>query len=101
MFERYRPSAPLNVAIDCIWFSRRNEGSASREHMLPTGNANLVITLHDSPIDWAHDNGGIQWRSWTRGVVHGPQKRYYLVGPKPKGAVVGVSFKPGMAAALL
>ena len=101
MLERHRPSAPLDVAVDCIWFSRRDESSPEREHMLPTGNVNLIITLHDSPIEWAHGNGSTPSGSWTRGVVHGPQRRYYLVGPKPKGAVVGVSFRPGMAAALL
>lgn len=69
--------------------------------MLPSGKADLVITLHDSPIHWAsaHDSGN--WRSWTRGVIHGPQSSYYLAGPKPKGTVVGVSFRPGMAGAIL
>jgi AraC-like DNA-binding protein len=33
--------------------------------------------------------------------VHGPQSSYYVAGPKPQGAVVGVSFRPGAAGALL
>lgn len=84
--------------------------------MLPSGQAQLVIALHDSPIHWARplDRGqgdgkqwdaehwdGRQWHGWTRGIVHGPQSRYYMAGPKPAGVVVGASFRPGMAAAIL
>lgn len=101
MLIRHRPAAPLDAAIECLWLSRRSENSPDCEHMLPSGKAQLVITLHDSPIEWAHANSSGSWQSWTRGVVHGPQTRYYLAGPKPKGTVVGVSFRPGMAAALL
>lgn len=101
MLIRRRPSAPLDAAIDCLWWSRRSEDSPDREHMLPAGTANLVITLHDSPIQWAHPNDSSHWQSWTLGVLHGPQSSYYIAGPKPKGAVVGVSFRPGMAACIL
>ena len=69
--------------------------------MLPSGNANLVIALHDAPISWASANDSRAWRSWRHGVVHGPQTSYYLAGPKPAGTVVGVSFRPGMAGAVL
>jgi AraC-like DNA-binding protein len=73
--------------------------------MLPSGKAQLVIPLHDMPIRWAappdEASGSIDWHSWSRGVVHGPQSRYYLAGPKPTGMVVGASFLPGMAAPIL
>jgi AraC-like DNA-binding protein len=101
VFIRHRPSAPLDAAIECIWLSRRSENSPDCEHMLPSGKADLVITLHDSPIQWASANDSGKWRSWTRGVIHGPQSSFYLAGPKPKGTVVGVSFRPGMAGGIL
>lgn len=98
---RYRPAAPLDAAIEWIWLSHRDQPLPEHEHMLPSGKAQLVITLHDTPIQWASPQHRDDWRSWTRGVVHGPQSRYYLAGPKPKGTVVGVSFRPGAAAAIL
>lgn len=98
---RYSPSAPLDVAIDCIWLSHRREHFVSLEHMLPSGKAQLVIPLHDSVIQWASPDGKAQWHSWTRGVIHGPQSRYYIAGPKPPGVVVGASFRVGMAAEIL
>lgn len=101
MFIRYRPGPPLDAAIDCIWLTRRTAHAPACEHMLPSGQAQLVITLHDLPIHWADPSNNIAWCSWTRGVVHGPQSRYYMAGPKPPGMVVGASFRPGMAAAVL
>lgn len=101
MSIRYCPGPPLDAAIDCIWLTRRTAHAPECEHMLPSGRAQLVITLHDLPIQWADPGSSVAWRSWTRGVIHGPQSRYYMAGPKPPGMVVGASFRPGMAAAIL
>jgi len=98
---RYCPAPPLDAAIDCIWLSHRREHFASLEHMLPSGKAQLVIPLHELPIQWAAPDDNPQWHSWTRGVIHGPQSRYYIAGPKPSGVVVGASFRVGMAAGVL
>lgn len=101
MLIRYCPAPPLEAVVEWIWLSRRTGHSTDHEHMLPSGQAQLVITLHDSPIHWAEPNARLQWHAWTRGVVHGPQSRYYMAGPKPPGVVLGASFRPGMAAAIL
>jgi AraC-like DNA-binding protein len=98
---RYSPAPPLDVAIDCIWLSHRRDHFASLEHMLPSGKAQLVIPLHDSVIQWAAPESNVRWHAWTRGVIHGPQSRYYIAGPKPPGIVVGASFRVGMAAEIL
>ncbi len=98
---RYSPAPPLELAIDCIWLSQRHERSSTLEHMLPSGKAQLVIPLHDSVIQWAAPDDRAQWHSWNRGVIHGPQSRYYIAGPKPPGRVVGASFRVGMAAELV
>lgn len=98
---RYRPPPPLDVAIDCIWLSHRSESSPECEHMLPSGKAHLVIALHDVPVTWTHAKDATAWQTWKCGVAHGPQTSYYLAGPKPEGTVVGVSFRPGMAGAVL
>src|SRR5690349_19913926 len=97
----HRPSAPLNAAVDCIWWSSRSDDSRLREHMLPSGKSDLIFSLHDSPISWAPADRHDVLHTWTRGVVHGPQSTYYVTGPKPKGRVIGVSFRAGMAGAIL
>src|SRR4051812_45340286 len=98
---RYCPAPPLDAAIEWIWLSSRTEPSLDYEHMLPSGQAQLVITLHDSPILWAAPSTNVEWQAWTRGVVHGPLSRFYVAGFKPPGRVVGASFRPGLAAAIL
>jgi AraC-like DNA-binding protein len=98
---RHQPGAPLNAAVDCIWWHSRSDDSCVSEHMLPSGRADLVFSLHDAPITWAPAGRHNDFRSWTRGIVHGPQSTYYVTGPKPKGCVIGVSFRAGMAGAIL
>ena len=101
MLYRYRPSAPLDAFVEWLWWSHREQPSAVCEHALPSGSADLVIALHDEQISWAGPAGGSSWSRCTRGVVHGPQTTYFLTGPKPKGTVIGVSFRPGAAGAVL
>jgi len=101
MLLHYRPAFPLSAAVDCIWMSSREETFSNLEHMLPSGTAQLVIALHDEPIAWMNPAHQAEWQSWKRTVVHGPQTRYYVAGPKPKGTVLGVSFRPAMAGAIL
>jgi AraC-like DNA-binding protein len=69
--------------------------------MLPSGKAHLIFSLHNAPISWAPPDRHNDLRTWSRGIVHGPQSTYYVTGPKPKGRVIGVSFHAGMAGALL
>src|SRR5690606_8225552 len=56
------------------------------------------------PIGWAPagaPDAASSWQAWRRGVVHGPQSTFYQAGPKPPGAVLGASFRPGAAGAVL
>jgi AraC-like DNA-binding protein len=96
----YRPGAPLALYVDRLWWSHRAVASTTREHVLPSGKAQLVIALHGEPIAWSAGNRD-EFHTWTAGVVHGPQASYFLSGPKPRGSVMGVSFRPGAAGALL
>jgi AraC-like DNA-binding protein len=97
---RHRPTAPLDAYIDCFWWSTRSEPQAFCEHMLPSGCSQLIFALHETPIVCL-PGASSQGSSWSRGVLHGPQWNYFVSGPKPAGAVVGVSFKPGVAGIFL
>jgi hypothetical protein len=50
---RHRPAAPLDRYIECFWCSHRDEPQDHGEHMLPSGNAQLVFALHEVPILWS------------------------------------------------
>lgn len=97
---RYRPAAPLDRYVECFWWSERSEPQTHGEHILPSGRAQLVVALHDNHIVY-RPNGSSHWVAWAGSVVHGPQWRHYVVGPKPRGTAVGVAFRPGCAGCLL
>jgi hypothetical protein len=46
---RHRPAPPLDRFIECFWWSRRDQVLDCREHMLPSGSAQLVFALHETP----------------------------------------------------
>ena len=98
---RYRPPAPLDSYVKWLWWSERDTRQRDCEHMLPSASAQLIFALHDEPLSWRKNLGEEITADWTRGVVHGPQTSYFVSGPKPRGAVAGVSFHPGAASALL
>jgi AraC-like DNA-binding protein len=97
---RYRPAPPLDRYIECFWWSHRDEPQEHSEHMLPSGGAQLLFALHETPILRRPSADG-NWVTWSGSIVHGPQSSYYVTGAKPKGGVVGVSFRPGAAGAVL
>ena len=97
---RHRPAAPLDSYVECFWWSRRDQRQSSCEHMLPSGNAQLVFALHETPIVCLQGSSRDQV-AWSRGILHGPQWNYFISGPKPAGAVAGVAFRPGAAGAVL
>lgn len=98
--SRYRPAPPLDGYVECFWWSHREEPQFDSEHMLPSGGAQLVFALHETPI-LCRPSAAENSSAWSGSVVHGPQSSYYVAGPKPKGAILGVSFRPGGAGAVL
>jgi AraC-like DNA-binding protein len=98
--HRYRPAPPLDRYIECFWWSYRDEPQADSEHMLPSGGAQLLFALHETPI-LCRTSTAAAASAWTGSIVHGPQSKYYVAGPKPKGGAVGVSLRPGAAGAVL
>lgn len=97
---RYHPAAPLDTYVECFWWSQRNDPQPFCEHMLPGGSAQLIFSLHETPIVCL-PNSSTDAVIWSRGVVHGPQWNYFISGSKPCGATAGVSFRPGAAGAVL
>jgi AraC-like DNA-binding protein len=100
-FLRYHPAPPLDSLVECFWWSERRLPQAGSEHMLPSGTAQLIFALNDTPLSYSAIAPSGECSSWRRGIVHGPHAGYYVSGPKPSGAVVGVAFRPGAAGAVL
>lgn len=97
---RYRPPSPIDRFVECFWWSNREAPEPHSEYMLPSGRAQLVFALHDTPLHCG-STGLKNWTRWSGSVVHGPQSKFYTAGPKPPGVSMGVSFRPGAAGAVL
>ena len=98
---RHRPAAPLDAYVEWLWWSRRDQAENSGEHMLPSGSAQLIFALHETPIICRPHGASPHLTVWSRGIVHGPQWSYYQSVSKPPGVVAGVAFRPGVAGAVL
>jgi AraC-like DNA-binding protein len=98
---RHRPAPPLDRYVQCFWWSQRDALQDYCEHILPCGRVQLVFALHEAPILCWPGSSSQRKIEWSGSVVHGPQWSYYRAGPKPPGAVAGVAFRPGAAAAVL
>ena len=94
---RYRPSAPLDRYVEWLWWSQRDLPQLHCEHMLPSASTQLIFALHDDAYRWRRKPSDESSTLWTRGIVHGPQWSYFESGPKPCGAIAGVSFRTGAA----
>jgi AraC-like DNA-binding protein len=97
---RYRPRAPLDRYVEWLWWSHRDLPQLYCEHMLPSASTQLIFALNDEAYTWQKSSGESS-TVWTRGIVHGPQWGYFVSGPKPCGAVAGVSFRTSAAGAVL
>jgi AraC-like DNA-binding protein len=98
---KHRPAPPLDTLVACFWYSERAAPLSTDEQMLPTGTAHIVFPLHDLPMTCRAGSPASDVIHWQRGIVHGPQSRFYLSGPKPAGRAVGIALNPGAAGAIL
>jgi AraC-like DNA-binding protein len=92
---------PLADHVECLWASERGALAHPRERNLPTGRADLVITLQQEYLTRYADNGdriGVHLRG---GLVQGPRQQHFLRDTSQASSVVGVQFRPGGAAALI
>ena len=98
---RQRPGPPLDRYIETYWWSQRVRAVDRAEHSLPTGTVSMVFALHEQPIHCEPAGALVSSLHWCRGIVHGPQWRHFKTASKPAGTTMGISFRPGMAGAIL
>lgn len=99
MFLSLRPAGPLQAHVDCLWYAAHGALPHTRERLLPTGCADIIVPLlqdHLIRYDSAHE---LQARRLHGAVVQGPSDRFWVRGTEGDSVVVGVHFKPGGAAA--
>lgn len=99
MLLRRTPAAPLDRWIEFVWANERGALAHPRERNLPSGRADLVISLgqpHLSRYAGVEDRIGTHLQG---AVFQGPQETCWLRSTDTPSSVVGVHFRAGGAAA--
>jgi len=93
LFVRRRPRAPLDQAIEAVWYFRRAPQPFALERVLPTGAAQLVINLK-TDVTRAYD---LRARATTApgSVLVGPRTTFEIIDSDEQEHVAGVVFRPG------
>ena len=85
---RYRPAPPLDRYIECFWWSHRDGPQAHSEHMLPSGRAQLLFALHETPI-LCHPSVGVSFHPGAAGAVLGTSMAELVDRHVPLDAIWG------------
>lgn len=94
----HRPRERLAAHVDCIWALERDALPHSRERMVATGSADIVVPLLQESIIRHPDEAGPAMH-FRGAIVQGAHDRYAVRGTGGASSVAGVHFKPGGAAA--
>lgn len=103
-YQRRRPRPPLDAFIECFWFyegeTAPHAPKHAQERVLPSGTADIVISLNDDPFSLPGKQGAEL--QYCRGaLISGPQSEFFVIDTAEKANVLGVHFKPGGAAPFL
>src|SRR5580692_7710512 len=77
------PAAPLCEFVELLWYWRGHDVPQSRERILPTGNAGLVINLGSGRTS---DSG-----------ISGAKSRSFIIQRTARDELMGIHFKRGGA----
>jgi AraC-like DNA-binding protein len=99
MLLHHRPSGPLGLLVDSLWYSERGALLHTRERSLPTGCADIVVPLLQDHLIRYDSESDTSARRLRGAIVQGASDRFGVRGTEGPSAVVGVHFKPGGAAA--
>lgn len=99
MYLRQRPSGPLRSYVDSLWYAERGALPHTRERLLPTGCADIVVPLLQDHLIRYDSVDDTHARRLRGAIVQGPFDRFGVRGIEGASAAVGVHFTPVGASA--
>lgn len=97
MFYRlYKPSAPLDALVACLWYSEGLEGTHAQERLLPNGESGIVFDLRDEGVR-IYDGQDPTRRHTTHppAVFCGARSDCFIIDTSRQERVIGIQFHPG------
>jgi len=93
------PAPPLDTLIETIWDWDMPPGAPARERILPVPGTSLIVNLHEDETRVWHDDGRCERASGS--VIGGPYLRSWIIDTAEQIRVMGLTFRPGGAHALI
>lgn len=90
----HAPSAALAPFVNCYWYFETEGVAHTKERVLPSGTAQLLVNLHEDELRW-YDGADYQSVHRSGGAAFaGPQARHYAIDTAEQKAIIGVHFNP-------
>lgn len=99
MFSSVTPDGQLGEFVSTLWLQEGQSPDRGAQLRLPTGTAELVVSLA-ADFFWLPADTGARQR-YPGAVVAGPYRHAYLLDTARQSHVAGVVFRPGRARAVL
>ena len=96
MFRTYRPKPPLDDFVACFWYYDAAVPSHTREHVVPNGAMDLIISLRDQGLTM-YDLQACRSVSLGGAAFCGARSSFSVVATAGQAPSIGVQFKPGGA----
>lgn len=93
LYLEHKPSPPLNLAVRSLWYARDCDAPGGQQLVLPTGRAQLVISLsRDFLLDCAQDGPP---QPAAAAQIVGARSIYERIDAADLKDIIGVVFHPG------
>ncbi len=100
-WHRIVPHAPLDRLIESIWDWDMPPAAHRYERILPTPGTSLIINLYEDETRVYGDDAQRSCRRAPGGVIGGPYRSSWIIDTAEQVRVMGASFRPGGAHALI
>jgi len=91
-FRAYTPPAPLSDFVEKFWLCEGDAPPHAAERRLPTGTAQLVISLGEEPLRVSRTS---RYESYRGAAISGPHSVPFLIHTASQASLLGVAFRPG------
>jgi AraC-like DNA-binding protein len=96
LYRSFTPGPPLDQFIDYLW-AYADVPSHSRERIVPSGTAELVVNLRDDEMRIYDIVEPERCNRYGGAIVSGTYESYFVIDARQQASLVGVHFKPGGA----
>ena len=97
VFLSYIPQPPLAAFVELFWYFEGYAEHYAKERVLPTGDVQFVISLHDDALRSYDTHDTERSQTYHGPLVCGPHSKHSIIDTTLLATSMGVKFMPGGA----